>query len=531
MTEQTRKPPSDPGADTASAPARRRFLKMAGVSALSLAIPFSLAGVRPAHAAGGQLRVRIGADISMLDPAMIFQVENQTVAGHVFNGLMKYDQATNEIVPDLTRDLEISEDGRTYTFHLHEGVQFHKGYGTLTSDDVRFSFERVMDEATGSRYRGQLGSIDSIETPDDLTVVIHLREANSGFLHKVCAFNQGWIVSRAAVEEKGEQFNLDPIGTGPFMFDSWTTGTMVRMVANPDYFEGAPEVDEVVLRIIRDETAAALALEGGEIDIAFGLQQPEVIARLREASGVTMLAREANNTVNLVLNTTVPPLDDLRVRQAMIHALDRQGLIDGFFRGTKAPSHSVLTQTFVEFTDDVPRYAYDPDKARALLAEAGAEGFEFELVTVALSPYDRFPVPMVEDLNAVGIRARMTVLERGAYVQARSSGRVNSCITAVVGPPDPDSPLVTLYHTASFPPGLNTSRYEGVDDLLEAAAAEQDMDRRNELYGDVLRRTMTDLPVIPLFAEQLFMAHSARVEGLEQNSLFTVHTYSVSLAS
>lgn len=527
MTDHSRKHPPAPAPADAG---RRRFLKHAGVSAMALAIPFNLAAVRPARAADGQLRVRIGSDISILDPAMIFQIENQTVAGHVFNGLMKYDQASNEIVPDLTRELEISDDRRSYTFHLRDGVAFHKGYGTLTSDDVRFSFERVMDPDSGSRYRGQLGEIDRIETPDDLTVVIHLTEANSGFLHKVCAFNQGWIVSRAAVEEKGEAFALDPVGTGPFVFDSWTAGALVRLRANPDYFEGAPQVEEVVLRIIRDETATALALQNGEIDIAFGLQQPEVIARLEDAAGITMLSREANNSVNLVLNTTIEPLGDLRVRQAIMHALDRQGLIDGFFRGTKAHASSVLTPTFVEYTEDVPQYDYDPDRARALLAEAGAEGFEFEIVTVALSPYDRFPVPMADDLNAVGINTRITVLERGAYVQARASGRVNSCITAVVGPPDPDSPLVTLYHTASHPPGLNTSHYDGVDGLLDAAAAEQDMDRRAELYGDVLRQTMTDLPVIPLFAEQLFMAHSDRVEGLQQNSLFTVHTYSVSLA-
>ena len=523
MTDETRTPPP-------ASPERRRFLKHAGVSALALAIPFNLAGVRMAHASGGQLRVRVGSDISILDPAMIFQIENQTVAGHVFNGLMKYDQATNEIVPDLTRELEISDDGRTYTFHLREGVAFHKGYGTLTSDDVRFSFERVLDPDGGSRYRGQLAAIESIETPDDLTVVIHLNAPNSGFLHKVCAFNQGWIVSRAAVEEKGEGFTLDPVGTGPFMFDSWTAGALVRMRANPDYFDGAPAVEEVVLRIIRDETATALALENGEIDIAYSLQQPEVIARLEGVPGVTMMTREANHTTNLVLNTTIEPLGDIRVRQAIMHALNRQGLIDGFFRGTKAPASSVLTPTFVEFTDDVPQYDFDPDRARALLAEAGAEGFEFEIVTVALSPFDRFPVVMADDLNAVGINTRITVLERGAYVQARSSGRVNSCITAVVGPPDPDSPLVTLYHTASFPPGLNTSHYGEADDLLNAAAAEMDMDRRAELYGDVLRKTMEDLPVIPLYAERLFMAHSAAVEGLEQNSLFTMQSHTVSLA-
>lgn len=508
---------------------RRGFMQMSGAAGLAAALPFNLASVRPAFAAGGQLRVRFGSDISILDPALIFQIENQTIAGHVYNGLVKYDQASNEIVPDLATEWSVSEDGTTYTFKLRSGVKWHKGYGDFTATDVKYSFDRVLDEATASRYRGQLTGLEAVEAPDATTVVFRLAGPNSGFLHKVCAFNQGWIVSRKAIEEKGEAYKLDPIGTGPFVFDSWTTGNAVRLVANPDYFEGKPAFDDVVFRIIRDETAAAIALENGEIDIFFGLQQPEVINRLNAADGISVLSRDANNTVNLVLNTSIEPLNDVRVRRAMIHALNRPGLIDGFFRGTKSQAYSVLTPTFQEFTTDVPRYEYDPDKARALLKEAGAEGFEFTLTTVALSPYDKFPVPMADDLNAVGINTKIQVVERGAYVQARSSGRVQSCITAVVGPPDPDSPLVTLFSTASFPPGLNTSRYDKVDDLLAAASSEQDLAKRKGIYGQILQRTMEDVPVIPLFADRLFMAHSGRVDGLVQNSLFTVYTYPVSL--
>lgn len=508
---------------------RRGFMQMAGAASLAAALPVSLAGVKLAHAAGGQLRVRFGGDISILDPALIFQVENQTVAGHVYNGLVKYNQATNEIVPDLASGWEISPDAKTYTFTLRPGVKWHKGYGELTSDDVKFSFERVLNEATASRYRGHLAGLQTVETPDAATVVFQLDSPNAGFLHKVCAFNQGWIVSRKAVEEKGEAYKLDPIGTGPFVFDNWIAGNSVRLVANPDYFEGKPQIDDIVFRIIKDETAAAIALENNEIDIFFALQQPEMIDRLEAAPGITVLSRDANNTVNLVLNTTIPPLDDVRVRKAMIHALNRQGLIDGFFRGTKSAAHSVLTTTFQEFSDNVPQYAYDPDKARALLEEADAVGFEFELTTVALNPYDKFPVPMADDLNAVGIKTTINVVERGAYVQARASGRVQSCITAVVGPPDPDSPLVTLFSTASFPPGLNTSRYDKADDLLAEAAKELDAEKRKGIYESILQQTMEDVPVIPIFGERLFMAHSEKVEGLVQNSLFTVHTYPVSL--
>lgn len=476
------------------------------------------------------LRVRFGSDISQLDPARIFQIENQSIAGHVYSGLVQYDQATNAIQPDLATGHEVSSDGTTWTFRLRPNVTWHKGFGAFTSDDVRFSFERILDPATGSPYRGQLTGLREIQTPDPMTVRFVLEEANSGFLHKLCAFNQGWIVSRRAVTEIGDRYPLNPIGTGPFVFERWTAGNEVRLSASPDYFAGPSTLSEVVFRIVRDETAAAIALENRELDIFFALQAPEVIERLRRAQGVSVLDRPANNTANLVLNTTVGPLRDVRVRRAIAHAMNRRALVDGFFRGTKFEATSVLTSTFQEFSEDgVPRYPFDPDRARALLREAGVSNFRFEITTVGLNPFDRFPVPLANDLQGVGIQATVRVLERAAYLQARSSGNVQSCITAVVGPPDPDSPLVTLYHTRSHPPGLNTSRYDRADALLAEAARAPDLPARRAVYNRLLRQTMEDLPVIPLYADRLFIAHGPAVQGFVQNSLFTVNVTPVSL--
>ena len=504
---------------------RRGLIGAAGAAAALGALP-----APRAEAQTRALRVRFGADISQLDPARIFQIENQSVAGHVYNGLVKYDQATNEIVPDLASGHEVSSDGLAWTFRLRSGVTWHKNYGAFTSDDVKFSLDRVLDPATGSSYRGQLAGVKEVQAPDPMTVRILLEAPNAGLLHKLCAFNQGWIVSRRAVTELGERHAMNPIGTGAFVFERWTAGNEVRLSANRDHFAGAPSVPEVVFRVIRDETAAAIALENREIDIFFALQAPEVIERLRAARGITLKDRAANNTANLVLNTTAGPLRDVRVRRAVMHAINRRALTEGFFRGTKAEATSVLTSTFQEYTDQgVPAYAYDPDRARALLREAGVSNWRFEITTVALNPYDRFPVALVNDLQQVGIQASVRVLERAAYLQARSSGNVQSCVTAVVGPPDPDSPLVTLYHTRSHPPGLNTSRYSGVDDLLAEASREQDAAKRKAVYARILARTMEDLPVIPLYADRLFVAHTDAVQGFVQNSLFTVLVHPVSL--
>lgn len=508
---------------------RRRFMQVAGAVSAAVALPGGFASSVQAQA-GKMLRVRLGSDISVLDPAHIFQIENQTVSGHIFNGLVKYDQATNKIVPDAATEWKVSSDGTVFTFKLRSGINFQKNYGPLTSADVKYSLDRVLDPKGGSKYTGQLAGLKSVETPNPQTVVITLEKPNSGFLHKVTAFNQGWIVPKKAVVERGEKFKLDPVGSGPFVFEKWTAGAEVRLSANKDYFEGAPKLDSILFRVIRDETAAAIALEKREIDVFFALQQPEIIDRLKKVSGITVMNRAANHTINLVLNTTIKPLNDARVRQAMAYALNRKGLIDGFFKGTKGEANSVLTSSFAEFTNDVAKYPYDPEKAKALLKEAGVPSFKFEITAVGLSPYDKIVVPMAEDLRQVGIETTLKVLERGAYTQARNSGNVQSCITGVVGPPDPDSPLVSLYAKASFPPGLNTARYDQVEDLLAKASLAGDAAARNAAYKAIVQKTALDMPVIPLYSDQVFMAHTDAVKGLVQNSLFTMQSYSVALA-
>lgn len=507
---------------------RRSAIKLAG--GVSAAVALGLDFTKASLAQGAKtLRVRLGSDISVLDPSQIFQVENQTIAGHVFNGMVKYDQATNKIIPDAASEWNISSDGTVYTFKLKPGIAFHKNYGPLTAEDVKFSLDRVLDPSGGSKYTGQLAGLKSVEAVDPHTVRLTLEKPSSGFLHKLTAFNQGWIVCKKAVTEMGEKYKLNPIGTGPFSFEKWTAGSEVRLAANKAYFEGAPKFDEILFRVIKDETASAIALEKREIDIFYALQQPEMIERLKSVPGIKLLSRDANHTIELVVNCTVKPLDDARVRQAMMHAINRKGLIDGFFKGTKSEATSVLTSSFAEYTDDVPKYAYDPEKAKSLLKEAGHPTFKFEITSPAFNPYDKIVVPIAEDLKAVGIDTSLKILERGAYTQARNSGNVQSCITGVVGPPDPDSPIVSLYSSKSFPPGLNTSKYKEVDDLIAKAGTAQGDAERAAAYKAILQKTMTDVPTIPLYADKLFLAHTGRVEGLVQNSLFTVQTYSVSL--
>jgi peptide/nickel transport system substrate-binding protein len=485
----------------------------------------------PGHAAERVLRVRLGSDISGIDPAKIFNIENQTLANHIYNGLVRYAyEKDGTIVPDLAERWDLSPDGKTYTFHLKKGVKWHKGYGELTADDVKFSYDRVLDPKVGSRYKGEFKLVESVEAAAPHTVRIRLKSKYPGFLNKVAAYNQGFIISRKAMEKLGDQYATNPIGTGPFVFESWAPKNQVVLVANKEYFAGAPKIDRVILRVIPEETTAEIALQRGEIDVFYALQNAEVIGRLSKVSGITVHRRTANHTINMVLNQTFEPFSKVEVRRAVAHALNLKALRESFFNGLKDQPHWVLTTSFPENAKDLTEYPHDPDRARALLKEAGyPNGFKFTFTTLGLQPYDKIAVVLADDLRRVGIDTSVQVLERAAYLAARGAGTPAAVLTGVTGPADADAPLWTLLHSASFPPGLNTARYRAIDDLLESAQTELDRGKRLALYRRAQEKIRDDVPVIPLYDDVLFAAARNDVKGFRPDPQFTVWLYWVSL--
>lgn len=473
---------------------------------------------------GGTVRIRIGADVSSIDPHGVASgVEGSSVMEHVFNGLLRYDEETNAIIPDLAREWEVSPDGLTYTFRLHEGIQFHRNYGEFTANDVKFSLDRALDPETGSAFRGVLLGIDEIIVENDYNLRIVLTESNSVFPDAITAWRAGQIVSQAAIEDLGDEAAaVTPIGTGPFEFVSWSPGDRVVLEAFDDHWRGRPAIDRVEFIIIAEEAAAEVAVRTGEIDVFFMAQSPEVLNRMRTTENVTVQERASFLSCSVILNHTVEPLGDVRVRQAMSHALNRVSLVEDFFQDSKILANGNLTPAFTEYTEDVPSYPYDPERARQLLAEAGyPNGFDFEFIGIALAPYDQIPVALAPDLEAVGINVSINVLERASYGQARAAGTIPSGITCALGTNSLDM-LGGLFSSGSFPPGLNTAQYSGVDDLLNQARRAVDDNRRTELIQEVVRQTMRDAVIIPLYSDILYMPVGNQIDGAILTSRFTV---------
>ncbi len=481
------------------------------------------------QAAEKVLKIRMGGGIAGIDPATIFQIENQSIALNVYNGLVKYNEKTNDIEPDLATSWNISGGGKVYTFNLRKGVKFHKGFGAFTAEDVKYSYDRVVKPETGSRYSGEFQNVVKTEILNPYKIRFTLKKAFN-FLHKV-AINQGHIVKKAAVEKFGDDYPLNPVGTGPFVFDKWIQGSEVHLVANKDYFEGPPKIDRVVMIVIKEETAAEIAFLNREIDIFWAMRSADVIKRLKKDSRVTVQARPANHTINFVLNTTYKPLGNKKVRQAIAHAINRKAIVEDFFQNLMGIARSAaLTSNFPEYSDNVRQYKYDPERAKKLLAEAGyPQGFDLDVIGISLFPYSEIPVIIAEDLRKVGINPTIKIIERSAYGQARAKGEIQTAITGIVGGPDPDHPLWRLYHTSSYPPGMNTAQYGAIDSLLEEAQVEQDPKRRLKLYEQIQQQVVEDIPVIPLYEAFLYQAINNNVKGLELNSMATINFYPVSM--
>jgi peptide/nickel transport system substrate-binding protein len=504
---------------------KRLWIALLGVTLVALA------GGPPASAQEKVLRVRIGSDMTGLDPAKLFNIENQVMSNHIYDGLVRYEyEKSGAIVPDLAERWDLSPDGRTYTFHLRKGVKWHKGYGELTADDVKFSYDRVLDPKTASRYQGEFKLVEAVEAIDPHTVRIRLKSKYPGFLNKVAAYNQGFVVSRKAMEKLGDQYATNPIGTGPFVFESWSPKNQVVLVANKEYFGGAPKIDRIVFKLIQEETTAEIALQRGEIDVFFALQNADVIGRLSKAPGITVQRRTANHTINMVLNSTYEPLGKPQVRRAIAHAVNLKALREVFFNGLKGQPNWVLTSSFEECAKDLTEWPYDPEKAKALLREAGyPNGFKLTITSFTLQPYDKIAVVLADDLRKVGIDVNVQILERAAYLAARGAGTPHVVLTGVTGPADPDQPLWNLLHSSSFPPGLNTTRYKGIDQLLEAAQVELDRGKRLALYRQIQQKIREDVPVVPLYNDQLFAATRANVKGFAPDPQFTMNVYPVTI--
>lgn len=468
-------------------------------------------GHQVTHAANS-LSVRLTLDMQTLDPAHIGQASDHAIGHLIYNGLVKYRSGGLDIVPDLAESWDISEDGLTYTFYLRQGVQWHKGYGEFTADDVVYSLMRIKDPATASRFQHDLDMVASVEAVDRYTVRITLSEPFSSFLSAVLAFRPGWIVNERAIAKRGDNYAVDPIGTGPYMFESWVRGSEVNLVANPHYFTELG-YDRVSMKVVQEDAVAELALMTGELDVAY-LYEGESAIRMLANPGRNKRSAQfpGTRTQWMAFNLDRPAVSDVRVRQAMIHALNKPAIAEATYEGLAQVVGSLFNPLIPGYIDIDP-FPYDPDRARELLAEAGyADGLQIKMLVMPSRGLPVMATIMQDQWRRVGIDVELIIRERSIYDQL-TKGDDYDLIAENVSRADAFQFASFLYGpNIPFP---NTHRYSGSDDLIEAANVETDEAKREAIWREFQTRAFVeDVVGFAMTNSEFVLVWDAGIEGV-----------------
>jgi peptide/nickel transport system substrate-binding protein/oligopeptide transport system substrate-binding protein len=478
----------------------------------------------------------LGNEPATLDPASISDVYSRSVAQQIFDGLVQFDQ-TLAIAPALAEFWRASRDGLTWTFRLRKGVRFHHGR-EVTADDVVYSFTRLLDSKTRSgaadllmtisganEFRvGATRHVSGLLALDRHTVQITLTEAQAPFV-SVLAVGHAKIVPRDVVEQRGDGFAFHPVGTGPFRFVHWERGREIVLAANADYFEGPPRLAGVTYRIF----------SGGQIDAMYeefrkgNLEDTPIptrdYRRIVTAPGPQYVKRPMLSVRFYGFNTRTRPFADRRVRQAVIHALNREALVQEIFLGRYVPARGILPPGTLGFNPHLKGYGFDPEKARELLANAGFPGGRgLPVLTIWSSVKHEGIVREHEQvrksLEAVGLRAEFHYqTDWPVFSRMLADGKLPLFLYAWnADVPEPDNFLFKLFHSKS---SRNFTGYANpvVDDLLEHARRDRDLQRRVELYRRAEQLILDDAPIIPVWHytyERLFQPYvrSVEVNGL-----------------
>ncbi|WGF87825.1 ABC transporter substrate-binding protein [Marinivivus vitaminiproducens] len=494
-----------------------------------------------------ELNLRLGArDIGSLDPALTKTGDDETVVLQIFNALVAPPRGTLDLTienlqPQLAESWEISDDKRTWTFHLRPGVMWQKGYGEVSAEDVKFSYERQMDPALGGVHGASFKDIGSIDVVDPLTVRFNLKQGNSFFHGQALTPGVGrFIVPKRAVEELGDRFGTNPVGSGPFEMVEYRPQDGITLKANEDYFLGRPPMDELKFHYIPDNNAATIAFIGGELDATGGERTPEWVEQVTQTVPDARLISIAPGSLQFLhLNLTVEPLDDLKVRQALAYGIDRDvwGQVFGVLSGE---FETIVPQSFYGAIpiDMVPKelqYNYDPEKAKTLLAEAGfPDGFAIDAIISERNDYLTNMLMVQDMLRKIGVEINLQVQDHATYHAniREDKGTIVELSTGLA----PSAPAVInefLSEAAAVgkPSALRNFSHYGavggnVDDLVAQAVAETVPEKQLELLYEAQLQIQRDVPVIPLQTAPLISVMQGDIDlGYEPVGGFGQHEY------
>ena len=470
-----------------------------------------------------------GGDSVNLDLAQATDGESIKAGIQILENLVIFGKDSMDVEPQLAESWNVSEDGLTWTFNLRRGIRFHDGE-PFNAKAVYESFARIIDEKHPFYSYGKwrylslsLSQVSEIKIVDDYTVQLITQKPFAPLLNNLAL----WlcpILSPKAMAEYKDQIGQNPVGTGPFKFVKWVKDDQIILERNEDYWGEKAKLAKIVLKSIPEPSARLMALQSGSVDIADDLD-PDSIKLVKKNPKLSIITRPSVNVGYLALNTAKPYLQDVRIRQALNHAVDKATLIEAIFQGLAIPAKNPFAPSIWSYNDNIEPYAYDPAKAQQLLKDAG---FDFNRVLdLWAMPVSRAYMPdaaktaelLQAYFAAAGVKSKIVRLDWGAYLEKTSNGEHDMCMLGWLGGnADPDNFLYGLLSadTANTPGASNVALWKNAEFTELCAKAQKTFDKaeRTKLYMKAQEIAHDEAPWIPLVHTTIVRCYSNKLTGV-----------------
>lgn len=471
--------------------------RFASIAAVLLALSASTALAQSKDT----LTIDLPNDAATLDPHLQWNTDSYTIYRNIFDNLLTRD-VKGEIVPQIAKSWKYLDE-KTLEFQIRDDVTFQDG-SKLTAEDVAFSINRIIDPKLKSPQLSQFDQIDKAEATGPTVVTITAKSAYPALLAQLVKLS---IVPKAYVEKVGDQdFNLKPMGSGPYKLTEWKKGVETDLEAYDQYWRGKPPFKNVVFRSVPDVSTRIADLKTGKADLIRDVP-PDQASSIKDGPDTQLLSSPTERVGYLYINAEAGPTKDVRVRQAIVYAIDKQGLVDALLEGYGKPVNIVGAEPIFGFTPDVEGYPYDPAKAAALVKEAGAEGATVEFLT---SPsYPRALVEAIQQMvNEAGLNVEISSSDQATFLKRRQGDPANagglafgawSCACQ-----DADGIIYPLFRSGSIWAKYKNEKY---DALVDEARSILDPEKRKELYKQAYEILRQDVPGIGLY--QIYALYGA----------------------
>ena len=451
-------------------------------------------------AAAKTLNFALDGNPDTLDPHKTSGTLTFQALKSIYDTLVEPDMS-EKIVPALAEKWEVSEDELTWTFYLKKGVVFHNG-DKLTAKDVKATFDRIMDKATASPKAKEFGSITAIETPDDFTVVLKLKEPAAPLLATLAS---GWgaILPKSLIDS-GHDFGNQPVGTGPFVLKEWIRDSQIILDKNDKYWmKGYPKLDRVTIHIIPERAVQIQGLISGQLDVAYLIDKDD-LPILEASQDVTIEKSMTALILVMSINCSNPVLQDVRVRRAINHAIDKQKVLDVAYNGGQ-PIGTFMDYGNAYYKDFNALYPYDPEKAKKLLAEAGvAPETVFELFLPQNYELHVKAGEMYQDMLAkVGLNVKIKLVDWSTWISdVYRAAKYDLTVIGHTGKLDPDGTLAGYGSEGRYVKWVNPRAAELIDQARKVSGFEN----RKKLYDEVLQIMAEEVPFMYLGSSYRYTA-------------------------